>query len=176
MQKNWWKKDAIGIPQSITEIPGPKSHMYTNTTKYMKGLSPQVKLFSICFDKGSGITLTDTNGNRYLDFSSGIYVTSLGHCLPKISEAISFWAKRLVNAHDFTTPVKKKLIGKMVSVLPGKLNTIQLETVLLKKPYAAISFLLQHFNLIAQEEELTLIIKNWFDELSYWFGYRYKCN
>ncbi len=127
MSKNWWKEEAVGIPKLITETPGPKSQvMHENTSKYMKGLSSQVKLFPVCFDHGSGITLTDVDGNKYLDFSSGIYVTSLGHCHPKISEAISFWSKKLMNIHDFTTPVKEKLMEKMASILPGKLNAIQL--------------------------------------------------
>jgi 4-aminobutyrate aminotransferase-like enzyme len=125
--KNWWKESASGVPKLITETPGPKSRaMHKNTARYMKGLSSQVKLFPVCFEEGYGITLTDVDGNRYLDFSSGIYVTSLGHCHPKISEAISFWAKKLMNAHDFTTPVKEKLMEKMAAVLPGNLNAIQL--------------------------------------------------
>ncbi len=125
--KDWWKESALGIPQLKTELPGPKSKaMHKNTSKYMKGLSSQVKLFPVSFEEGYGITLTDVDGNRYLDFSSGIYVTSLGHCHPKISEAISYWVKKLMNAHDFTTPVKEKLMEKMAAVLPGNLNAIQL--------------------------------------------------
>lgn len=125
--KDWWRKSAVGIPSMITESPGPESiRMHTKTAKYMRGLSGQVKLFPVCFEEGSGITLTDVDGNKYLDFSSGIYVTSLGHCHPKISEAVSYWAKKLMNAHDFTTPVKEKLMEKMADVLPGNLNAIQL--------------------------------------------------
>ena len=86
MSKDWWVESAAGIPKLITETPGPKSKiMHANTTKYMKGLSSQVKLFPVCFEEGYGITLTDVDGNKYLDFSSGIYVTSLGHCHPKVS-------------------------------------------------------------------------------------------
>jgi 4-aminobutyrate aminotransferase-like enzyme len=125
--KNWWRESARAIPHLITEIPGPGSReMHGKTTRYFKGLSSQVKLFPVCFEEGFGITLTDVDGNKYLDFSSGIYVTSLGHCHPKISEAVAFWAKKLMNAHDFTTPVKEKLVEKVAEVLPGKLNAIQL--------------------------------------------------
>lgn len=125
--KNWWKESAENIPELISEAPGPRSlAMHERTAKYMKGLSSQVKLFPVCFEKGHGITLTDVDGNRYLDFSSGIYVTSLGHCHPKISEAVSHWAKKLMNAHDFTTPVKEKLMEKMAGVLPGNINAFQL--------------------------------------------------
>jgi 4-aminobutyrate aminotransferase-like enzyme len=127
INQKWWKENIGLIPDLITEVPGPRSKiMHANTARYMKGLSSQVKLFPVCFEEGSGITLTDVDGNKYLDFSSGIYVTSLGHCHPKVSEAVSFWAKKLMNAHDFTTPIKEKLMEKMASILPGKLNAIQL--------------------------------------------------
>ncbi len=125
--KDWWKESAAGVPRLITETPGPRSkEMHTKAARYMKGLSSQVKLFPVCFEEGYGVTLTDVDGNKYLDFSSGIYVTSLGHCHPKVSEAIAYWAKKLMNAHDFTTPVKEKLLEKMADVLPGNLNAIQL--------------------------------------------------
>ncbi len=127
MGKDWWKNKAEGIPELVTAVPGPRSkEMHSNTARYMRGLSGQVKLFPVCFEEGSGITLTDVDGNRFLDFSSGIYVTSLGHCHPKISEAVAFWAKKLMNAHDFTTPIKEKLLEKMAGILPGGLCCVQL--------------------------------------------------
>lgn len=127
MNKDWWKNNAEGIPVIKTPPPGPESvRMHRSAERFMKGLSSQVKLFPVCFEEGYGITLTDVDGNKYLDFSSGIYVTSLGHCHPKISEAIAYWAKKLMNAHDFTTPVKEKLLEKMADVLPGNLNAVQL--------------------------------------------------
>ena len=59
VSKDWWKESAMDIPKLITETPGPKSkRMHANTARYMKGLSSQVKLFPVCFEEGSGITLT----------------------------------------------------------------------------------------------------------------------
>jgi len=126
MSREWWKKSAKGIPNIISEPPGPKSRaMHQSTIRYFRGLSSQVKLFPVCFSEGHGITLTDVDGNRYLDFSSGIYVTSLGHSHPKVSEAVAHWAKRLMNCHDFTTPVKEALLVKMAEILPKGLNQVQ---------------------------------------------------
>jgi 4-aminobutyrate aminotransferase-like enzyme len=126
VSKGWWRAKAEGVPHFETETPGPKSEkMYKNTSKYMRGLSSQVNLFPVAFEEGSGITMTDVDGNRYLDFSSGIYVTSLGHCHPKISDAVAKWAHKLMNCHDFTTPIKEKLLEKMAEVLPGDLNAVQ---------------------------------------------------
>lgn len=126
MNKNWWRKSAENIPNIVVPPPGPKSlKMHESTTRYFRGLSSQVKLFPVSFEEGHGISLTDVDGNRYLDFSSGIYVTSLGHSHPKIGEAVSKWANKLMNCHDFTTPVKEKLVEKLADILPGNLNGMQ---------------------------------------------------
>ena len=51
-------------------------------------ISPLMKQSSgIVATRGEGVYLFDENGNRYLDFSSGIGVTSTGHCHPKVVEA-----------------------------------------------------------------------------------------
>lgn len=127
MAKDWWKNSAQGLPHLISETPGPKSKtLHASAARYMKGLSEQVCLFPVSFAEGFGIMLKDVDGNRYLDFSSGIYVTSLGHCHPKVSEAVAYWAKKLMNCHDFTTPIKEKLLCKLAEILPGKLNGMQL--------------------------------------------------
>ncbi len=124
--KDWWVSRAEGLPKLNMEVPGPISKkMHENASKYYHGLSSQVKLFPIAFDEGYGVMLKDVDGNEFLDFSSGIYVTSLGHCHPKISEAVAHWAKKLMNAHDFTTPIKEKALEKLASVLPGNLSGIQ---------------------------------------------------
>jgi 4-aminobutyrate aminotransferase/4-aminobutyrate aminotransferase/(S)-3-amino-2-methylpropionate transaminase len=124
--RDWWRESAVNIPHIVSEPPGPESkRMHSATMKHMRGLSAQVKLFPVCFREGHGITLTDVDGNRYLDFSSGIYVTSLGHCHPRVSEAVARWAKTLMNCHDFTHPVKEELVKKISSILPGKLNAMQ---------------------------------------------------
>ena len=60
------------------ELPGPKSAgLHSKAARYMKGFSGQVRLFPVVFESGYGCTLTDVDGNTYLDFSSGIYVTTL---------------------------------------------------------------------------------------------------
>jgi 4-aminobutyrate aminotransferase-like enzyme len=109
-----------------SELPGPKSKaVHIRCTKYFKGLSEQVKLFPVAFESGSGCTLTDVDGNRYIDFSSGIYVTTLGHCHPKVTEAVQKYAGRLMNAHDFTTEIKTQLVEKLAQIMPGDLKGFQ---------------------------------------------------
>lgn len=115
-------------PSIITsELPGPRSNaLHARAEKYIKGLSGQVRLFPVAFESGQGCTMQDVDGNKYIDFSSGIYVTTLGHCHPKISEAVATYAKKLMNAHDFTSEIKVRLLEKMAEALPGDLNGFQL--------------------------------------------------
>ena len=125
---DWARVDLKKIPRLQTNrIPGPGSvELHCRAEKLMKGFSSQVKLFPVVFEKGYGCTLTDVDGNIYLDFSSGIYVTTLGHCHPKVNEAVQRAAGQLMNCHDFTTPVKVKLLEKPKEILPGDLSGMQL--------------------------------------------------
>jgi 4-aminobutyrate aminotransferase-like enzyme len=119
--------DEKTAPDIKVPPPGPKSVDYhERASRHMKGYSSQVRLFPVVFESGSGCTLKDVDGNTYIDFSSGIYVTSLGHCHPKVSEAVAKYAKVLMNCHDFTTPVKTKLLEKLAEVMPGDLSGVQL--------------------------------------------------
>ncbi len=123
---HWAHVDLDSVPEMKTPAPGPRSKaLHARCTKYFKGLSGQVKLFPVAFESGQGCVLTDVDGNRYIDFSSGIYVTTLGHCHPKVSGAIAKYAGRLMNVHDFTTEIKTLLCEKLAEVLPGDLNGFQ---------------------------------------------------
>jgi 4-aminobutyrate aminotransferase-like enzyme len=122
MTAGYWSDVPLdSVPDIQVAPPGPQSQAYhARASEYMKGYSSQVRLFPVAFEKGHGVTLTDVDGNTYIDFSSGIYVTGLGHCHPKITEAVQKAAGTLMNAHDFTTPVKMMLLEKMAEVAMGE--------------------------------------------------------
>lgn len=124
----WANVDAATVPQIVTErVPGPRSEALNRRgMAHMIGYSSQVKLFPVAFESGQGVTLTDVDGNRYIDFSSGIYVTTLGHCHPKVSEAVAQAAHTLMNCHDFNTPVKVALLEKLAEIQPWDLTGMQL--------------------------------------------------
>ena len=126
MKANWAKVDLKQYPRIVVPPPGPESKaMHARCCKHFKGLSSQVKLFPVVFDSGYGCTLKDIDGNQYIDFSSGIYVTTLGHCHPKIVEAVQKATGQLMNCHDFTTEIKTRLVEKLAAILPGDLKGFQ---------------------------------------------------
>jgi acetylornithine/N-succinyldiaminopimelate aminotransferase len=50
---------------------------------------------AVTFVRGEGSTLYDTEGRAYLDFLSGLAVTSLGHAHPVVAEAVATQARTL---------------------------------------------------------------------------------
>lgn len=79
--------------------------------------------FPIALDHGKGATVYDVNGKAYIDMTSGIGVTSLGHAHPALVEAVTEQAKKLMHVSNlyYTAPmigVAEKLslytgLGKM---------------------------------------------------------------
>src|SRR5262249_59543243 len=50
---------------------------------------PTYARVDLAFERGEGAWLIATNGDRYLDFTSGVAVNALGHAHPHLVEAIS---------------------------------------------------------------------------------------
>src|SRR3989440_5622938 len=58
-------------------------------------LLPVFARVDLGFESGEGCWLTATNGERYLDFTSGVAVNALGHAHPHLVEAITKQANRV---------------------------------------------------------------------------------
>jgi acetylornithine/N-succinyldiaminopimelate aminotransferase len=58
-------------------------------------LLPTYARVDLAFERGEGAWLIATNGERYLDFTSGVAVNALGHAHPHLVEAITKQANRV---------------------------------------------------------------------------------
>lgn len=68
----------------------------------------------ITFVRGRGLRLWDDLGKEYLDFCSGIAVTSLGHCHPKLVAAIQEQANDLICVSNlYRNEVQARLAAKL---------------------------------------------------------------
>src|SRR5574337_1821490 len=56
--------------------------------------------FPVALVKGSGVRVWDAEGKTYLDFAAGIAVDVLGHCHPKMMEAIRAQAELLLHVSN----------------------------------------------------------------------------
>ena len=74
----------------------------------------------VTFTKGEGVWLTDTNGKKYLDLSSGIAVNCLGHAYPPLVKAISEQAAKLSHTCNYyMSDVSAAFAEKLVEACAG---------------------------------------------------------
>ena len=79
-----------------------------------KLLLPTYDRHKILFERGRGVYLWDSRGDRYLDFLSGIGVNALGHAHPAIQAVLKRQAGRLIHVsnlffHSYQAELAKRL-------------------------------------------------------------------
>jgi acetylornithine/N-succinyldiaminopimelate aminotransferase len=66
------------------------------------------------FERGEGAWLIASNGDRYLDFTSGVAVNALGHCHPHLVAALQEQATRLWHMSNlFKSPDGERLAARL---------------------------------------------------------------
>jgi predicted acetylornithine/succinylornithine family transaminase len=76
--------------------------------------------FPVEFVRGEGARLWDSEGNEYLDFLCGISVTNVGHCHPRVVEAVREQAGRLMHAGNlFYTEPAMRLASRLAQASLG---------------------------------------------------------
>ncbi len=71
----------------------------------------------VAFERGSGVWLTDQNGQQYLDALSGIGVCVLGHAHPEIEKAIADQAGKLLHTSNlYHIPLQEALAERLTSL------------------------------------------------------------
>lgn len=83
----------------------------------MSWLFANYKRAEVAFESGSGVTLYDTNGKAYLDFLSGIAVSSLGHSHPRLVAALTEQVGKLLHVSNlYTIPAQEAAGQKLCQV------------------------------------------------------------
>jgi len=83
-----------------TEIPGPNSREIL-ARKALVVADPLEVYLPIVAAEGRGSTLTDVDGNTFLDFAGGVGCLNVGHAHPRVVEAVQEQAARFIHT-DFT--------------------------------------------------------------------------
>ena len=93
----------------------------------MASLSPLLKTATpVVVDHAAGCWIHGTDGQDYLDFTTGIGVTSTGHCHPKVVEAAREQCGKIIHA-QYTTVMHQplqRLTEKLGEVLPTGLDSV----------------------------------------------------
>src|SRR5216683_2034642 len=82
----------------------------------------------LVFTLGQGIHLTDSDGRRYIDGLSGVFVTSLGHGNQPVIEAMTKQLKRLAFAPPLhsTNPPALELTEMLLKIAPEGVSAVKL--------------------------------------------------
>ncbi len=112
------KRDIVKI---VTEVPGPKGRqLYTemeqNVPRGVGHLTP------VAVSHAKGATVTDVDGNTYLDFAGGIGTLNVGHCPDEVVKAIKDQADNYLHAcfHVLIYEPYIRLANKLNTITPGQ--------------------------------------------------------
>ena len=104
-----------------TPLPGPRSkELFTRWARVeaqCTGYQAQV-----VWDRASGVTVTDVDGNTFIDWTSGVLVTNVGHCHPDLVKAVQAASAKLLNNYECLNEPRVEAAEKLVSVLPPHLD------------------------------------------------------
>jgi acetylornithine/N-succinyldiaminopimelate aminotransferase len=77
-------------------------------------LLPTYARVDLAFERGEGAWLIAENGDRYLDFTSGVAVNALGHAHPNLVAAITEQAKKLSHVSNlYRIPQAERLAARL---------------------------------------------------------------
>src|SRR4051812_28964114 len=83
-----------------TGIPGPRSQAILE--RKARVIADPLSIFlPVVIEHGEGATLTDVDGNTFIDFTGGVGCLNVGHANPRVVEAVQEQAARFLHT-DFT--------------------------------------------------------------------------
>ncbi|MCI4356578.1 MAG: acetyl ornithine aminotransferase family protein [Thermoplasmata archaeon] len=103
----------------VTPIPGPKAKkIIAGDDRY---IFTSTKTSPVAAASASGVWVTDVDGNRILDFTSGVGVVNTGHCHPDVVRAIQKQAGELMHfaGTDFYYESQVRLAERLTALVPG---------------------------------------------------------
>ena len=78
---------------------------------------PAYARVDLAFERGEGVWLTATNGDRYLDFASGVAVNALGHSHPAVVAAITEQAQKVIHVSNlYRIPEGERLAERLCAM------------------------------------------------------------
>lgn len=104
-------------------VPGPKSAEILQKSKQCEPPCAADQT-PIVWDHGLGVWVWDVDGNPYIDFTSGVLVSNLGHNHPGLVAAIQNQAPRMMNCYSFPTPERVMASSRLVKILPDNIDRV----------------------------------------------------
>lgn len=108
------------LPHVTDTLPGPSALAWLKRDAQV--MSPSyTRLYPLVVRRALGAMIEDVDGNRFLDFTAGIAVNAVGHCHPRVVQAIRRQSNRLIHMSgtDFTYEPQIVLAEQLARLAPG---------------------------------------------------------
>jgi len=90
-----------------------------------RNLSNLYQKFPVRIERGKGAYVWDTSGKEYIDCMGGYGVALVGHCNPRVVEAIKNQAEKLIICHmSLYNDTREDFLTKTAAIAPQGLNKI----------------------------------------------------
>jgi 4-aminobutyrate aminotransferase-like enzyme len=97
------------LPEILVPPPGPRSRAAAKRLRRAEGAAIWGREEApVVWSRARGAVVEDLDGNRYLDFTSGFGVVSLGHSAPEVKRAVSAQAGRLTQGLGDLMPHRER--------------------------------------------------------------------
>ena len=103
----------------VTSQPPPQAiPILKELTKY-EPISMTWDQYPVLWDRAEGYSVYDAWGNRWIDFTSGIFVANVGHAHPKVIAALREKIDgKMIHSYYFPSAVRAKLTRLLVEAAP----------------------------------------------------------
>jgi acetylornithine/N-succinyldiaminopimelate aminotransferase len=102
------------IPAPMRALRPPQHLVIIMTERATSHLLPVFARADLAFERGEGCWLIATDGERYLDFTSGVAVNALGHAHPTLVAALQEQATKLWHMSNlFKSPDGERLAARL---------------------------------------------------------------
>ncbi len=103
------------------QLPGPRSRelfaRWERAEAQCTGYQARV-----VWDRARGVVVTDVDGNTFLDWTSGVLVTNVGHCHPHLVKAVQDASAKLLNNYECLNEPRVQAAERLVQILPKHLD------------------------------------------------------
>ena len=94
--------------------------------RYKYESTSNVPQFPIWWDKAKDFSIFDKDGNKWIDFSSGIFVCNAGHSNPEINNAIKKQLDDVGYSYQYYTEIRRQFTKKLLDCSPDHFEKVVL--------------------------------------------------
>lgn len=111
----------MGYSKVRTKIPGAKSKVLIEKWKKYEADKTGYQA-NVAISSGKGAMLFDVDGNSFIDYTSGVLVTNVGHCHPRLVQAVQEATSRMLNVYEYCNEYRVDAAKALVENSPDHLD------------------------------------------------------